>query len=282
MKIGIVVCTNSGADYYKFDHPVEVIHSYLHLDEELYEDYVDITAEEFYERISNDPNIDVKTSQPPLGSIIKKYEKLRDMGYDKILVVVISTKLSGIFQSAKLAADMTEGIEVRIVDSKSVSYGELYLVLEAIKLIKEGKELEEVATSIEALIPNINILVYVDTLKYLVKNGRLSVAKGAIGTMLKVKPILRMNQHDGTLTQYDKMRTSRRALARILEIFDGETKDKDIKAFVVYTNNKDFAGEVREKILELRPNISVELVPLTPVVGAHAGPGTLGIGYIFK
>ena len=282
MKIGIVVCTNSGADYYHFDHPVEVIHSYLHLNEDLYEDYVDITAEEFYEKIANDPNIDVKTSQPPLGSIIEKYEKLRDLGYDKILVVVISTKLSGIYQSAKLAAEMTEGIEVRIVDSKSVSYGELYLVLEAIKLIKEGKDLEKVATSIEALIPNINILVYVDTLKYLVKNGRLSAAKGAIGTMLKVKPILRMDQHEGTLSQHDKVRTSRRALARILDIFEEETKDRDILAFIVYTNNKDFAGEVREKILELRPEITVELVPLTPVVGAHAGPGTLGIGYIFK
>ena len=282
MKIGIVVCTNSGADYYNFDHPVEVIHSYLHLNDDIFEDYVDITAEEFYEKIANDPNIDVKTSQPPLGSIIEKYEKLGDLGYDKILVVVISTKLSGIYQSAKLAADMTEGIEVRIVDSKSVSYGELYLVLEAIKLIKKGKDLEEIATSIEALIPNINILVYVDTLKYLVKNGRLSAAKGAIGTMLKVKPILRMDQHEGTLSQFDKVRTSRRALARILEIFETETKDRDILAFIVYTNNKDFAGEVREKILELRLEITVELVPLTPVVGAHAGPGTLGIGYIFK
>ena len=282
MKIGIVVCTNSGADYYKLDHPVEIIHSDLHLNDEVYEDYVDITADEFYERIANDPEIDVKTSQPPLGRIIEKYEILKKAGYNKILVVVISTKLSGIYQSAKLAAENVDGIEVRVVDSKSVSYGELYLVLEAIKLIKEGKDLETVATSIESLIPNINILVYVDTLKYLVKNGRLSAAKGAIGTMLKVKPILRMNQHDGTLTQFDKVRTSKRALARILEIFTEETEGKNIIAFVVYTNNKDFANEVREKILEIKPGIDVELVPLTPVVGAHAGPGTLGIGYIIK
>lgn len=281
MKIGIVVCTNSGADYYKFDHPVEVIHSFLHLNEDLFEDYIDITAEEFYNRISKDTSIDIKTSQPPIGTIIEKYEKLRDEGYDNILAITISTKLSGIYQACKLASEMTDGVNVRVVDSKSVSFGELYLVLEAIKHINEGLELEEVAQKIEAIIPNINILVYVDTLKFLVKNGRLSATSGAIGTLLKIKPILRMNQEDGSLIPYERIRTSKKALQRIYEVFEAETKDRDIVAFVVYTNNKEFAKTVVEKLLTIKPNIKIELVPLTPVVGAHAGPGTLGVGYIY-
>lgn len=281
MKIGIVVCTNSGADYYKFDHPVEVIHSFLHLNEDLFEDYIDITAEEFYNRISKDTSIDIKTSQPPIGTIIEKYEKLRDEGYDNILAITISTKLSGIYQACKLASEMTDGVNVRVVDSKSVSFGELYLVLEAINHINEGLELEEVAQKIEAIIPNINILVYVDTLKFLVKNGRLSATSGAIGTLLKIKPILRMNQEDGSLIPYERIRTSKKALQRIYEVFEAETKDRDIVAFVVYTNNKEFAKTVVEKLLTIKPNIKIELVPLTPVVGAHAGPGTLGVGYIY-
>ena len=99
--------------------------------------------------------------------------------------------------------------------------------------------------------------------------------------MLKVKPILRMNQHDGSLVAYEKIRTSKKALNRLYEIFTEETKDRDIVAFVVYTNNKPFAEEVKKHLLTIKPGIKIELVPLTPVVGAHAGPGTLGVGYIY-
>jgi len=280
-KIGIVVCTNSGADYYEFDHPVEVIHSDLHLDGKVYEDFVDIKAEEFYDIIAKNPDIDIKTSQPPMGQIIGKYEKLRDMGYNQILTISISTKLSGIYQSTILAGEMVEGVTVRAVDSKSVSYGELYLVKEAIKHIKAGFSLEEVAQKIEAVIPNINILVYVDTVKFMVKNGRLSSTAGALASLLKIKPILRMNQEDGSLVAYEKIRTSKKALNRLYEIFEEETKGRDIEAFVVYTNNKPFAHEVKKHLLTIKPGINIELVPLTPVVGAHAGPGTLGVGYVY-
>ena len=281
-KTGLVICGNSGVDYYTLDYPTEVIHSFLHLNEELYEDFVDITAEEFYQRLIDEPNIDVKTSQPPTGYILDVYEKMKSEGYTEALVVTISSQLSGTYQGAVLASEMIEDFPVRVVDSKSVSYGQLYLGIKAIDLIKEGKDLEEIAKSIEALIPNINTLVYVDTLKYLVKNGRLSSTSGALGTLLKIKPILRLTQEDGKLIPYEKIRTSKRAISHILEIFKEETERKTAEVYIIYTNNKDFALEVKERILEIRPTFNVELVPLTPVVGAHAGPGTLGVGYIFQ
>ena len=282
MKIGIVVCGNSGADYYKLDYPVKVIRSFLHINDELYEDFVDITADEFYKRLSNEPNIDIKTSQTPTGYILDVYNNLKEEGYTDILVVTISSQLSGTYQGSILAGEMIEGVNVRVVDSKSASYGELYLVLEAIKLIKEGKDLETVATSIEALIPNINILVYVDTLKFLVKNGRLSTTSGALGTLLKVKPILKVLPDTGKLIPYEKIRTSKKALKRTLEIFAEETEGREAEVFIAYTNNFDFANEIKEKISKMRPNYKINVVPLTPVVGAHAGPGTIGLGYIFK
>ena len=283
MKIGILACGNSGADYYKFDYPVKVFHSFLHLNEELYEDFVDITADQFYQRLINEPNVDVKTSQAPTGYILEMYQQMKEEGYTHILVVTISSQLSGTYQGAVLAADMIEGVTVRVVDSKSVSYGQLYLMLEAIKLIKNGEnDLEKIAQTIEALIPNINILVYVDTLKYLVKNGRLSAASGAVGTLLKIKPILRLTQQDGKLVPHEKIRTSKKALKRSLEIFNNETNGRKVTMFLAYTNNKEFAAEVAAQIGKDRPDVKIELVPLTPVVGAHAGPGTLGIGYIFE
>lgn len=281
MKIGIIVCSNSGADYFTFDHPVEIIYSTLHINGKLFQDFIDITAEQFYDLIADDDSLDIKTSMPSVGSIIEKYEKLRDMGYNNILAITMSTKLSAISHACKLAAEMTEGVNVRIINSKSVSYGELYLVFEAIKLIKAGYDLEEVATKVEAIIPKINILIYVDTLKFLVKNGRLSVASGAIGTLLKIKPILRLEVEDGTVVPFERIRTSRKALQRIIEIYLEETKDRDFLTFIGYTNNKELAEEVKSRILEIRPNTKIEFVYLTPIVGTHAGPGTLGLGYIF-
>ena len=282
MKIGLAVCGNSGVDYYKLDYPAKVLHSFLHLNDELYEDFVDITAEEFYTRLVNEPNVDVKTSQPPTGYILDIYEEMKAEGYTDILVVTISKELSGTYQGAVLASEMIEGVNVRVVNSNSVSYGQLFLAIKAIEYIKQGDDLETVATKIESIIPRINTLVYVDTLKYLVKNGRLSGTSGALGTLLKIKPILRLTQEDGKLIPYEKIRTSKRTISRILEIFKEETEGKVAKVYLIYTNNEDFAEEFKLRILEIRPNYEVELVPLTPVVGAHAGPGTLGLGYIFE
>lgn len=280
-KIGIVVCGNSGVDYMKLDYPVKVIRSTLNLGGKEYEDYVDITAEEFYKTIDNNPDIDVSTSQTSTDKIAHIYEELKAEGYHDILVIVISSKLSGTYQGALLAKDMVEGVNVYVIDSRSVSYGEAYMVLEAIKMINEGKTLVDIIDHLERVRDHIKIYVLVDTLKYLVKNGRLSAANGFIGTLLKIKPLLHV-QSDGTLVPFEKIRTTHKAQSRLLEVINNEIHGKNVIMFIVYTNNKDKALSLKELILEKNPGIVIEVVPLTPVVGAHAGPGTIGVGYILQ
>jgi len=282
-KIGIIICSASGADYETFDYPVETIHINLHLNDVLYKDFVDIKADEFYYRIKHEEDLDIKTSQPSVGEVLLKYKELKNKGYKDILVITISSKLSGTYQGCVLAAGMIEGVNIRVVDSKSVSYGEMYLLVEALKLIKEGKSLDEVADTIEAIIPKIDIYVYVDTLKFLVKNGRLSATKGALATLLKIKPVLRLTSHDGALIPFENIRTSKRAIKRIYEIFETNTKGRKVDAFVAYTDNLEFGEEVRATLLKIKPDLGeVKLVQLTPVVGAHAGHGTLGVGFVYK
>jgi DegV family protein with EDD domain len=278
-KIGLVVCGNSGVDYMKLDYPVKLIRATLNLGGKEYEDYVDIQAKEFYEIIVNNPDIDVSTSQTSTGKIASVYEELKDEGYTDVIAIVISSKLSGTYQGAVLAKDMVDGINVYVIDSRSVSYGEAYLVLEAIKMIKNGKKTREIIDKLEKIRDNIYIYVLVDTLKYLVKNGRLSAASGFLGTLLKIKPLLHV-QRDGTLVPFEKIRTKSKAQARLLEVIEGDIKNKNVVLFIAYTNNEDEAKEIKEKINAIRPDVNIELVPLTPVVGAHAGPGTLGVGYI--
>jgi DegV family protein with EDD domain len=119
----------------------------------------------------------------------------------------------------------------------------------------------------------------VDTLKYLVKNGRLSATSGFVGTLLKIKPLLHI-QKDGSLVPYEKIRTTNKAQARLIEIIHNDIEGKNVIVFIVYTNNEEKALEVKQQILQTRPDVTIEVVPLTPVVGAHAGPGTLAVGYI--
>ena len=278
-KIGLVVCGNSGVDYMKLDYPVKLIRATLNLGGKEYEDYVDIQGKEFYEIIVNNPDIDVSTSQTSTGKIASVYEELKDEGYTDVIAVVISSKLSGTYQGAVLAKDMVDGINVYVIDSRSVSYGEAFLVLEAIKMIKAGKKSREIIDRLEKIRDHIYIYVLVDTLKYLVKNGRLSATSGFLGTLLKIKPLLHV-QRDGSLVPFEKIRTTSKAQARLLEVIEHDIKDKNVVLFIAYTNNEEKAKEIKEKINAVRPELSIELVPLTPVVGAHAGPGTLGVGYI--
>ncbi|PKK98932.1 MAG: hypothetical protein CVV57_03755 [Tenericutes bacterium HGW-Tenericutes-2] len=278
-KIGLVVCGNSGVDYMKLDYPVKMIRSTLNLGGKEYEDYVDIQAKEFYDIINANPEIDLSTSQTSTGKIASVYEELKDEGYTDIIAVVISSKLSGTYQGAVLAKDMVQGINVFVIDSRSVSYGEAYLVLEAIKMIKNGSKVRDIIDKLEKIRDHIYIYVLVDTLKFLVKNGRLSAASGFLGTLLKIKPLLHV-QRDGTLVPFEKIRTTSKAQARLVEVIKHDIEGKNVVMFIAFTNNEDKAKEIKQQILGFRPDITVELVPLTPVVGAHAGPGTLGVGYI--
>jgi DegV family protein with EDD domain len=278
-KIGLVVCGNSGVDYMKLDYPVKMIRSTLNLGGKEYEDYVDIQAKEFYDIIIANPDIDVSTSQTATGKIASVYEELKDEGYTHVIAVVIASKLSGTYQGAVLAKDLVPGINVYVIDSRSVSYGEAFLVLEAIKMIKNGNKSIEIIDKLEKIRDNIYIYVLVDTLKYLVKNGRLSAASGFLGTLLKIKPLLHV-QRDGSLVPFEKIRTTSKAQQRLIEVIKGDIEGKNVIMFIAYTNNEDRAAEIKQEILQFRPDITIELVPLTPVVGAHAGPGTLGVGYI--
>lgn len=278
-KIGIVVCGNSGVDYMTLGYPVKLIRSTLNLDGKEYEDFVDIQASEFYEIIENNSDVDLSTSQTSTGKIAHVYEEMKAEGYTDIIVVVISAKLSGTYQGALLAKDMVEGVNIYVLDSRTVSYGEAYLVEEAIRMINEKKTALEIFDELEYIRDHIYLYVLVDTLKFLVKNGRLSVTSGFLGTLLKIKPLLQI-QKDGSLVPFEKIRTTRKARSRLLEIIEHDIQGKNVIIFIAYTNNLDEANQLKKDIQQKRSDVTVKVVPLTPVVGAHAGPGTLGVGYI--
>ncbi|MDA3931284.1 MAG: DegV family protein [Tenericutes bacterium] len=278
-KIGIAVDGNSGIDYLERDKEIRIFRSHLIIEREEFEDYVDISSDEFYNRLNGNPDLNISTAQTSTGIILEMYEEMRKSGYEELLVFTVSKELSGTYQNAVLAASMID-IDVTVYDSKSVSYIQAYMAMTAQKMASEGQSLEEIVKTMDYIRDHNHIYITVDTLKYLVKNGRLSNVAGAIGSLLKLKPLLEISK-DGKVETFSKIRTTKKARSLLIERFVEETKDKDIITFVIYTNNKD-EMEVFKKELESQGIEDIMLVPLTPVVGTHAGPGTMGVGYIEK
>ena len=156
------------------------------------------------------------------------------------------------------------------------------MIMEAARMAKEGAQVPEILDRLASIRDNQGLLISVDTLKFLVKNGRLSGASGLIGSMLKIKPLLHLS-HDGRVEAIEKIRTRKKALNRLVEKFLEDHQEKNIEVFLIHANALDTAKEVREKLLEKREDLkAIDIHPLTPVVGAHAGPGALGIGWIIK
>jgi DegV family protein with EDD domain len=204
---------------------------------------------------------------------------MKQAGYDQLLVITISKALSGTYQNAVLAAKMID-IDVVVYDSFSLTYIEALMAITAKKMADNKKPMAEILKELDRIKEHNHVYITVDTLKYLIKNGRLSNVAGAIGSLLKLRPLLHLSKA-GKVETITKVRTTAKAQEELKKRFLDEVAGKNVTAFIVYTNNMakmlDLKDELEEKGLE-----NILLIPLTPVVGCHAGPGTMGVGYIEK
>lgn len=278
-KIGVAVCGNSGIDYLVHDKEIRKFRSILFIENEQYEDFVDISSDEFYNKLEKNPDLDISTAQTSTGKILEMYEEMKAAGYNKLIVITISKKLSGTFQNAVLAAKMID-IDVFVYDTYSLTYVEAYMAMTARKMAVEGKSVEEILAALDKIRDNNHVFITVNTLKYLVKNGRLSNVAGALGSLLKLRPLLHLSK-DGKVDTLAKIRTTSKARAELKDRILKEIEGKDVIPFIVYTNNMEEMLDLKDE-LEEKGLPDVLLIPLTPVVGCHAGPGTMGVGYIEK
>ena len=281
-KIGIVVCGNSGIDYIDHEYDIPVIRSILLMRDEEYTDFVDICAEDFYKRLNADDKLIASTSQASTGEMLEVYEAMKAKGYEEILMISISQKLSGTYENAMLAAKMMDDYKVTVFNSLTLSYPQAKMALDAAKMAKEGKSLEEIIEHIEYIRDNHSIWFAVDTLKYLIANGRLSGASGFVGGLLKLKPLLQVTK-DGKVESIEKIRTTQKAANRVIEKFLEATEGLDVEPFIIHSHAPDRVELARKAVMDVRPEIKeIKAYPLTPVVGAHAGPNIVGLGYILN
>lgn len=280
-KIGVAVCGNSGLDYLVHDKEIRIFRSLLLIENQEFEDFVEITSDDFYERITKNPDLDIHTAQTSTGYLLEMYKEMVAAGYDEIIVVTISKHLSGTYQNAVLATKMLEEVPIHVFDSLSLTYVEAMMAITAKQMADKGATVPEILKKLEFIRDHNHILITVDTLKYLVKNGRLSGAAGFLGGLLKLKPLLHVSK-EGKVETVEKIRTTVKARENMLSKIREEIKDKKVEVFIIYTNNMGEMLDFQESLQEIEGMPEVKLIPLTPVVGCHAGPGTMGMGYIEK
>lgn len=260
------------------EHQIHVIPLIVIWGEENLYDGVDITPEEFYNRLET-AKVMPSTSQPSVADFEVIFRKLHQQGYD-ILAVLISEDLSGTISSATQAKKLLPEANIEIVNSRSIAMALGFQVLMAARAANQGASLEECKRLAEGARDRGGVVFVLDTLEFLHRGGRIGGAQRFVGTLLNVKPILAIE--DGKVVSLDSVRTHKKALAAIIDLIDERTKGKkNVRLATLHANNKETAKAVLDEAAERIPNVETVLSELSPVVGTHAGPGAVGLAYYY-
>ncbi|KPU27075.1 hypothetical protein TR13x_06665 [Caloranaerobacter sp. TR13] len=276
----IKIITDSVSDIpsqYIDEYDIEVIPLTINFESESYKDKVDITVDEFYKKMDESNKLPTTSQVTPM-EFLNTYEKFKD-DYDYLIVITLSSKLSGTYQSAITAAQLAE-IEdkVIVIDSKGITLGQGLIVLEAAKMAKNGKNKDEIIERLNELIDKLEYIIVVDSLENLKKLGRISATKAFLGEKLKIKPVITMK--DGYIVQMDKIRGRKKVIKWIIEKMKSENvnlKDKTIA--INYARNEEFGIELVDTIKE---NFDVSEIVFGEVgctVAIFAGTGAFAIYY---
>ena len=247
---------------------------YVRFGEETFREYLDLSAEEFYARLAA-AGESPQSSQPAPADFAAVFEELA--GYEKVLCVMISARLSGTAESARLGAESIGDDRVTVVDGAVASGGTVILADALQRRLERGTTEEELLDLVERFKRERGLLFTVETLEYLVRGGRIGKAQGLAGQLLSVKPILHFD--DGLVAPLKRVRGRAKALAEFERLFLEATQDSPaLHVGVGHAAAPDDAEELVRRIRAARPQASLDIVTtLGPVIGTHGGPGTLGL-----
>ena len=225
--------------------------------------------EEFYHKLQTSKDFPT-TSQPPIEAFASVYEKILAEGRE-IVTIVISEKLSGTYNSASAAANMTDPDKISVIDSETTVSNLKLLAMIANDMAKQGSSREEIVAAIEQAKKRMSVTLAASTLEYLKRGGRLSAAQATIGTLLNVKPIIGLV--DGKLEAVAKVRGKNKALDYLVE----NVPENAVAISVLHILSSKDAELVQHKLQERFPHIQIGIDEIGPVVGSHLGPGGIGV-----
>ncbi len=276
----VTIITDSSANIPQeliVDLPVEVVPLTLTWDGATYRDGIDIQPEEFYARLRTSNTLPV-TSQVNASTYIDMYKRLLDRG-DSILVLPISSGISGTIYSAIQAKESFPDAPIQILDTRLVSMALTFQVLTVARAAKQGASLAECKDLAEEAYKHIGVYFVVDTLKYLHAGGRIGGAQRLMGTALKIKPILMIK--DGKIDAVKSVITMRKAVSSMIDLVEaGIDGRKPVRISVFHAGVHDAAVELLDRVNKRFEPVESILSHVSPVVGSHVGPGTMSIAYM--
>ncbi len=273
---GIKIVVDSCCDLPKaiqerFD--IKVVPVNVHIGKRSYEDGVEMSREDLYRKMKE--GIIPTTSQPSPGKFFEAYRELAKKA-STILSIHITSKLSGTYQSAKLARSMLPEVDIRVVDSLSASMGAGFLALAAAKAAEAGKTVQEILAIIEGIKARMNVFATVATLKYLQLSGRVSRLQESFASLLDVKPVLAIQ--DGLVEAVGRVRTRAKSLDRLLELTKEAVGEAEaISVAVAHAYVPEEAQRLRERIEAIFKCREIFTVEVTPALAALGGPGLIGV-----
>lgn len=279
-KIAIMTDSNSGITQKEAEVlRIRVLPMPFLIDGETFFEEISLTQEQFYERLAQD--VDISTSQPSPEDVTKAWEELLEEN-ESIVCIPMSSGLSGSCQTAIMLADDYEG-KVQVVDNQRISVTQRQSVLDAIELAKEGKTAVQIKEILEANKFESSIYIMLDTLKYLKKGGRITPAAAALGSALRLKPVLQIQGEK--LDAFSIARTKKQGVSKMLAAIEEDIKTRfggldnmeNIHMEVAHTVNEEAALELVEMIKERFGVETVDMYPLSLSISCHIGAGSLAV-----
>lgn len=277
MAIKIIVDSTSDipADLIE-KHGIEVVPLTVNFEDKCYLDKIEITSQEFFEKLAEAEKLPT-TSQASPGIFVEVFEKALANG-NEILGIFISTKFSGTCESARMAKDIIGSDKIHIIDSQTACLGACLLTLEAVKLVNKGLNITEIVEKLEEMKSKVSIYAGVDTLKYLEKGGRLSKGAATVGTLLNIKPILRVK--NSSIESIDKVRGKNKILKWLEDFVESNVNIENRTVAIYHSVNEELALSLKNSLEEKYNEKEIFIGEIGSVIGTHVGPNAIAIGYI--
>jgi DegV family protein with EDD domain len=258
-------------------HDITAVPLTIHLGDKTWRDFYDIDLDDFYSMLSRGSGIPT-TSQPSPQDFVNVFAPHVERG-EPILSIHLSTRLSGTFQSATLARDHFPKARIEVIDSRQASLGLGQIILLLADRAKRGKSFDEVVETARDLAARTETYFSVDSLQYLQRGGRIGAAQAFLGTLMKIKPLLRLVE--GETQPVEKIRTTERLLNRFVELLEKEAAEGSrVRYSVAESDNNHLVSGLVQRLQRIQNTSLVYWAKIGGVVSSHVGPGTLGITFV--
>ncbi len=255
---------------------ITIIPVYINIGDQSYLDGVELSRRDFFENLADYPTFPT-TAAPSIGTFTEVYQGLVDDGATEIISIHIPASLSATYNSARLGAQDVSGADITLFDTQQLTMGAGLQVIMAAEAAANGKTAPEIMALLEEIRPKAHIFALLDTLEFLRRSGRVNWAQFGVGTLLRIKPIISVNE--GNVEMAARVRTSSRAVAKMISMV--EELAPLARIAILHTNNLEGAQNLQEQLQYLfPPGQTVPVMEITPAIGAHVGPNGVGVAFI--